>query len=379
MSKMNFSNRVLTVFDEFKTDHEGMTQLMSDLALGHEIYDADSERVITKAEANATVLDFSREVLGVTPEMLAAKDTRAITRAIRDNKRDWFDVIEDTLDIVLHVGLEENMWFNTLSENIVIGYHDRQDFYAENKSYLAVATVGTSHHDHIMQRLKAGERYSIPTARHAIKVGADINRYVTGQVNWQSFIDAIAEAYMLDIQTETLKALDTAVAKLPASTEFVGTGDIVTKKADFLTITDNVADANGVNGVVVMGTRAGLRKVMGIIDTNWISNQQKDDRADYGIVATAEGITLARIPNRYKDQTYATGKIFDDDQLFIFGSDENNKIIKIIEEGGTYLDEVTNRGVGDGGYYQDLQSYEVQRIYGVGVVPGYIFGKWTLA
>lgn len=376
MSKMNFSSRVLTVFDEFKTDHEGMTQLMCDLALGHEIF--DGERTISKAEAEATVLDFSRKILGVTPEMLASKDTKAITRSIRDNKREWFDVLEDTIDLTGHVGLTENEWFNELSETISLGYHDRQDFYAEADSILAVATVGTSHHDHIMQRLKAGERYSIPTARHAIKVGADINRYVTGQVDWVKFVEAITKAYILDIQTETLKALDTAVAKLPASTEFVGTGDIVTKKNDFLNITDNVADANGVNGVVVMGTRAGLRKVMGIIDTNWIAAKQKDERADFGIVATAEGITLARIPNRYKDTRYATGKIFDDDELYIFGSDGTSKMIKVVEEGGAYIDEVTERGISNG-YYQDIQSYEVQRIYGVGVVPGYIFGKWTLA
>lgn len=376
MSKMNFSNRVLTVFDEFKTDHEGMTQLMADHALGHEIF--DGERVVPKAEVESTILDFSRQILGVTPEMITSKDAKAIQRAIRDNKREWFDVIEDTIDLTGHVGLTENEWFNELSETITLGYHDRQDFYAENKTYLAVATVGTSHHDHIMQRLKAGERYSIPTARHAIKVGADINRYVTGQVDWTKFVQAITDAYILDIQTEILKALDTAVAKLPASTEFVGTGDIVTKKDDFLKITDNVADANGVAGVVVMGTRPALRKVMGIIDTNWIAPKQKDERADFGIVATAEGITLARIPNRYKDTTYATGKIFDDDQLYIFGSDGTTKMIKVVEEGGALIDEVTERGISNG-YYQDLQSYEVQRIYGVGVVPGYVFGKWTLA
>ena len=97
MSRMNFSSRVLAVFDEFKTDHEGMTQLMSDLALGREIF--DGERTISKAEAEATVLDFSRQILGVTPEMLERKDTKAIKRATRDNKREWFDVIEDTLDI----------------------------------------------------------------------------------------------------------------------------------------------------------------------------------------------------------------------------------------------------------------------------------------
>lgn len=376
MSRMNFSSRVLAVFDEFKTDHEGMTQLMSDLALGREIF--DGERTISKAEAEATVLDFSRQILGVTPEMLERKDTKAIKRAIRDNKRDWFDVIEDTLDISLQVGLAENEWFNTLAETVNIGYGDRQDYIADVKSYLAVATVGTAHHDHIMQRIKPGQRYTIPTERHAVKIGADIHKYILGQVPWDRMVAAIDEAYALDIQTEILKALDTAVSKIPSSTEFVGTGDIVTKKDDFLTITDNVADANGVNSVVVMGTRPALRKVMGIIDTNWIASKQKDERADFGIVATAEGMTLARIPNRYKDQTYATGKIFDDDTLWIFGENESNKFIKVVERGGAEISEVRDNNEGTG-YLNELMSLEVQREYGAGVVPGFIFGKWTLA
>lgn len=376
MSKMNFSARVLTVFDEFQTDHEGITQLMSDLALGHEIFDGD--RVVSRAEAEATVHDFTLRLFEITPEMVERKDTKAIKRCIRDHKRDYFDVIEDTLDIVLQTGLSENEWFNTLAETINIAYGDRQDFIADVKSYLAVATVGTAHHDHIMQRIKPGQRYSIPTERHAVKVGADIHKYILGQVAWDKMITEIANAYILDIQNEVLKALDTAVAKLPASTEFVGTGDIVTKKDDFLTITDNVADANNVNTVVVMGTRPALRKVMGIIDTNWISAQQKDDRADFGIVATAEGMILVRIPNRYKDQTYATGKIFDDDVLWIFGQNDTNKFIKVVERGGAEIDEVRDNSVGTG-YMNELMSYEVQREYGAGVVPGYIFGQWTLA
>ena len=377
MSKMNFSSRVLTIFEEFKTDHEAMTSLMTDLALGREIYDAESERVITKAEAEATVLDFSRQVLGITPEMIERKDRRAIERAYRDNKREWFDILEDTIDITLTVGLQQNEWFNSLAETINIGYGDRQDFIAEQKSYLAVATVGTSHHDHIMQRLKAGERYTIPTERHAVKVGADINKYILGQVEWDKFVAAIDEAYILDIQNKILAAVDTAVAKLPAPTEFVGNGDLATNKQSFLEVTDNVADANGTTGVVVMGTRAALRSVMSIIDTNWISAQQKDDRADYGIVATAEGITLARIPNRYKDQTFANGKVFDDKKLYIFATGDNSKFIKVVEEGGAYLDEVMDRSASTG-YMQDIQSFEVQRIYGAGVVPGYVFGAWTL-
>lgn len=377
MSRMNFSSRVLGIFDAFSTDYESMTQLMKDLAKGRDIYDAESDRVVSKAEAEATVLDFSRQVLGITTGMLERKDRRSIERAWRDNKREWFDIIEDVVDDTLTTGLQENEWFNTLAEVITIEYGDRQDFIADVPSVLAVATVGTSHHDHIMQRLAPGKRYSVPTERHAIKVGADINKYILGQVEWSKFIAAIDKAYMLDIQSRTLAAVDTAVSLLPAGATLTGNGTLDnTTKAAFLDIADNVAAANGTSDVIVMGTRTALRSVPAIVDVNWIANIQKDNLANLGNIGVAEGLTLVEMPNRFTDGTL-TSKVFSDKNIYFFASNESNRFIKIVQEGGAYIDEVTERGISNG-YMADLQSFEVQRIYGAGVVPGAIFGRWVL-
>lgn len=377
MSKMNFSSRVLGIFDAFSTDYESMTQLMKDLAKGRDIYDAESDRVVSKAEAEATVLDFSRQVLGISTEMLERKDRRSIERAWRDNKREWFDIIEDVVDDTLTTGLQENEWFNTLAEVITIEYGDRQDFIADVPSVLAVATVGTSHHDHIMQRLAPGKRYTVPTERHAIKVGADINKYILGQVAWDKFVAAIDKAYMLDIQSRTLAAVDTAVSLLPSGASLTGNGVLdATSKAAFLTIADNVAAANGTSDVIVMGTRTALRSVPAIVDVNWIANIQKDNLANLGNIGVAEGLTLVEMPNRFTDGTL-TSKVFSDKNIYFFASNENNRFIKIVQEGGAYIDEVMERGISNG-YMADLQSFEVQRIYGAGVVPGAIFGRWVL-
>lgn len=377
MPNMNFSSRVLGIFDAFSTDYEGMTQLMKDLARGRDIYDAESDRVVSKAEAEATVLDFSRQVLGITTEMLERKDRRSIERAWRDNKREWFDIIEDVIDETLTTGLLENEWFNTLAEVVTINYGDRQDFLADVPSVLAVATVGTSHHDHIMQRLAPGKRYTIPTERYCIKVGADINKYILGQVEWDKFIAAIDKAYMLDIQSKTLAAVDSAVNLLPTGSQFTGNGILnSTSKSQFLDIADNVAAANGTSDVIVLGTRVALRSVPNIVDVNWIANIQKDNLANMGNIGVAEGLTLVEMPNRFADGTY-TSKVFSDKNIYFFASNESNRFIKIVQEGGAYIDEVMERGISNG-YMADLQSFEVQRIYGAGVVPGAIFGRWVL-
>lgn len=378
MPNITFSSRVLGIFDAFETNLEGMQGLMKDLAHGREIFDAESDRVIPKAEAEAVVLDFSRQVLGITAEMIERKDRRAIERAYRDNKREWFDIIEDVLEDTLTTGLQENEWFNALAETITIGYGDRQDFIAETKSILAVAKAGTSHHDHIMQRLAPGQRYSIPTERRAIKVGADINKYILGQVSWDKFVAAIDVAYMLDIQSSVLAAVGTAVSLLPAGATLTGNGALnTTSKATFMTIADNVADANGSADVIALGTKSALRNIPNIVDINWIANSQKENLAQMGQIGYAEGLTLVEMPNRFTDGTL-TSKVFSDKNIYLFANNFTNKPIKLVQEGPVYLDEVTERGVGNGGYMSDLQSFEVQRIYGAGVVPGAIFGQWVL-
>ena len=62
--KENFSSHVMAVFANHNTDHETMTTIMTDLALGREIYDSEGKPV-SKADANKKVLDFSLELLGI--------------------------------------------------------------------------------------------------------------------------------------------------------------------------------------------------------------------------------------------------------------------------------------------------------------------------
>lgn len=51
MRKINFSNHVMNVFSTMETNYEEVKNLMFDLAMGNEIYDEESGRVVPKAEA----------------------------------------------------------------------------------------------------------------------------------------------------------------------------------------------------------------------------------------------------------------------------------------------------------------------------------------
>ncbi len=362
----NFSEHTNAVFSAMNTNYDEMNNLMQDVALGRELYDTESDRKISKAEANAKILEFSRQILGIDQNSTSTD----IRRAWRDNGRQWFDIIEDTVNIAVTTGLQENDWFNELVETKTIGYHDRQDFYSEDEALLAVAKAGTSHHDHVLQRLGIGQKISIPVELHVVKVGADINKFVAGQVDWTKLVDAITKAYIADIQKNVYAQVATAVGMLPAT--FKSTGTPLVKTA-LDNIIENVIAANNGAEVVILGTRNALGAITSIANVSWAADAQKNNMMNLGNIGIYEGTRLISIPNRFTDNTFSA-KVFADQLIILPVIGDEGKFIKYVEEGDIQILEKLERG----DYTSDIQTYEVQRRYGVGVVLGRKFGSWVL-
>jgi len=278
---------------------------------------------------------------------------------------------------VISTGIQENEWFNSFVERKTIGYGDRADFYTDvNDTLFSIAQVGESHHDHVLQRLRAGEVTTIPTKRYAAKLGADINRYITGDVLWSDWIQVLAKSFTSKIQEEAYAALDSAVNKLPVTTGFVDNGALSAATKDaFDTIISNVSAANDGADVAIYGTRTALKKLNALADVDWASLAQKEAVTNTGLLGTYEGSDLILVPQRFKDRNM-NAKVFSDRNLFLMPK-LDNKPVKVIDEGDTFINEITERGE-QNGRWDDLMTYEVQRRFGVGVVIGRYFGKWTL-
>ena len=381
--KLTFSEHVNGVFAAMQTNYDAMNNLMQDVALGKEIYDAETDRIISKKEANDKIYQFSLKLLGIDN----VHDKKQVRRGFRDHGREWFDIIEDTIDARIAWGFADNMWFNELVDQRNIAYGDRQDFYVENDAVLSVAKAGTSHHDHVIQRLPVGQTFSVPTALYVVKVGADINKYIVGQVDWQALVDAVAKAFMVKIQTEVYANVTSAAASLPVQTGFVGTGTLsASTKAAFDAIIENVSAANDGAEVIIMGAKSGLSKISAIADVTYngslIAGAQKDSVMNTGNIGIYEGTRLVEIPNRFASRLPITGsgaalpaKLFDPTKLMIIPViGDAGKFVKFVDEGDTLILEKTDRG----DYISDIMTYEVQRHFGVATVLGRYFGQWTL-
>ena len=367
----NFNEHVMAVFAANDTDYDSMSNLMTDVALGREIYDAETNRVITKQEANAKILDFSRQVFGITD----LSDHKAVRRAIRDNSRTWFDIVEDSINMVIEVGFKNSDFFNALVDRKVIKFGDRQDFVIEEEDALySIAKAGTSHHDFRLQRLAGNRTLPITTERFVIKIGADINRFLLGDVDWSKWVSNIARSYEAMIEEECFAQLGAAITSLPAM--FKGTGTLdSTNKGDFDDIVSAVSAANNGAEVVIMGDKLALSKISGMADVNWAAKDQRDNVMNTGNIGIYEGTRLITLPNRFTDKSLSS-YVIDRDKLYIMPViGDDGKFIKMIDEGDTEIYEHLSK---DEKYVSDLQTYEVQRMMGWGIVLGRYFGYWDI-
>lgn len=373
--KINFSAHVMNVFNEMETNYEEIKNLMYDLAMGNEIYDAESERVIPKNEAEEKLRTVCQKVFGVT----ADSSKRELKRAYRDHGREFFDIIEEVIDVVISNGFKDNEFFENFVDYRNLALGDAYEFYSEEEVILSIAKVGVSHHDYILQRLGKGETFTIPYARYGAAVGADINMYMIGREDWSALTNAIARAFSVKIQQEVYAQLLSVANSIPASIRsgFVGTGVLgpATKDA-FDAIIANVETANE-STVVILGAKTALKKLNALSDVNWRAESLKEDVSHSGRIGDYEGTTLMEIPQRFTSKTDLT-PLIDNTKLWILPASQTDKFIKVVDVGETEIDEITEKGE-EHGRWDDIMKYEVQRSYGISTILGRYFGQWTLS
>ena len=327
----NFSAHIMSVFSANETSYDEIKNLMTDLAYGREMFDAEGNK-ISKAEAEAKLRELNMAMFGLSE----GYTHRDLKRATRDHIREWFDVVEEVVDQYITTG-----------------------------------------HDHILQRYKPSETFTIPMDRYAVAVGADINKYMAGQEDWATLVAAIGKAFMIKIQLMVFAQVDNAASKLPVQTGFVDTGKLdANAKEYFDAIIENVSAANGGVNVAIFGTKTALKKITALADVDWAAASQKEAIAMTGRLGFYEGTLLVETPQRFADDTMTT-KLLNDNKLYFMPMDVDNKIIAMIDQGETEIDEITEKGEANG-RIDDLMKYEAQRTLGVGTKIGRYFGQWTI-
>lgn len=341
-------------------DFEDFCALMKDA--GMKIYNG-----ITSKEANDKIREVFNAALG-----LNEKSTRKeIRRAIRRNKNEIFEIIEDTLDALIVGGWGENPFFEEFVDYKSADFGDTNSWYAPDTTILTVSEVSGGHHDIIRQKLGAGESFSVKTQWYACKIYAEFELFLAGRVDWAGFVQKIYEAFDAKINQLIYSAFAAAGAKIPSNAQFVKSGSLV--KATLVTLLEDVGAANPGKEVVIMGTKSALSKLDALEDIAWISSSMKEERHTLGRQGIWQGTRLVEIQQAFALNDTST-KLVDSDKLWILPIDSANKFIKVFDEGEAMIKEIS-----DGTTNMDMtMEYEYQRKMGIAAIFVKYFGVYTI-
>ena len=370
MTFANLNDRVQAVFGS-EDNYEGFRNLREDLRAGVKMYNEEGQEV-SKKEAESKILTYSRQILGLHEN----STKRDINRALKKYGHEFFEVIEEDIDVAVEEGFRADEWFDKYVDNRNLKRGDKNEFWTSQEVILSAVKVSGDHHDYTVQRLGAGEATSATISKYGIAVGADVSLYLAGRLDWNKFVQQTADAFVRKIKNDCYSAVMEAGTTLP--TMFKGTGALSSAtKETFDQLIEDVSTANGNCPVYIMGTNTALKKLNALADVQWADGIHKEAMSHTGRLGDYEGTSLLEIPQRFAvgfvDLPENQKRLISSNQLLIMPAIED-RFVKLVDEGETEINEV---GVGEKAVrMDDTQVYEVQRGFGIVTQIGHYFGQW---
>ena len=376
--KFYFNEHDNSVFAKFETNHEGMKNLMIDLAFKKDIIDPDGN-MVSHTEAEDTLHKMCMAFFDLEP----GYSPRDFNRAMEDHGRSFFQILEEVEDVYIDWGMRENELFNQVVNMRSRALGQDNLFYTEaDDIILAVNRVGTSHHDFSLQRLNEGSSYSVPVYRYGAAVGMELNRYMAGQEDWTKLVDTLGRSIVMKQQEEIASLLVGAAAAMPVpSSDFIISGPATSATvSSFDKMLAAVSMANFGAELTIAGTKMGLQQLNGFADVNWASETQKQAIATTGFLGSYKGNRMIEIPNRFKSRALSMNDVlYPNNKIYVFANGVDNTLIDGYTMGETEIVTFADKQSAiDTGRRDDLGKYEVQQSWGYGLKVRRQFGEYTI-
>ena len=251
--------------------------------------------------------------------------TKLDYKAIRDGKcNGLFTLVEEILSRTVIEGVQSDDFFNAFVDYKNVALGDKNVCIVEDNTLFVVDDVAEGNQGIRRQRLGGKSEVSIPTSMHAIRIYEELNRVLSGRVDFNVFIDKVAKSFSQKILNDiyTLWAGATA-ADLGGVAYFPTAGTY--NEDNLLDVISHVEAAAGGKTATIVGTKKALRNLKESI----MSDGAKDEFHNMGYAGTFFGTPVVAIPQRH--QVGSTNFVFQDDVLTIVAGDD--KPIKFVYEG----------------------------------------------
>lgn len=276
-------------------------------------------------------------------------------KKIRDGKCDGlFTLLEEILTRTVVEGLQGDEYFNTLVDFRNVAEGDKNIFAVEDSNLFVVDESADGTQGIRRQRLGGVSETSIPTSLKTVRIYEELNRVLSGRVDFNYFINKVAESFRIKLLNDIYTLWSGATAEQLGGVTYYPEAGSYDEDA-LLDLISHVEAAAGGKTATIVGTKKAIRNLVPSI----VSNGAKDDLYNMGYFGKFYGTPVVVTPQRHK--VGSTEFVMDDDVITIIAGDD--KPIKVVYEGNPIVlmgDPMTNADF--------TQEYLYGEKYGMGIV-----------
>lgn len=274
---------------------------------------------------------------------------------IRDGKCvGLFTLIEEILSRTVVEGLQGDEYFNALVDFRNVAEGDKNLFEVEDSTLFVVADAADGTQGIRRQRLSGTSEVSIPTSLKTVRIYEELNRVLSGRVDFNTFITKVSESFRQKLLNDIYTLWSGATAADFGGITYFPTAGAYDED-ELLELISHVEAAAGGKPATIIGTKKAVRNLKESIQ----SNGAKDELHNMGYYGKFFGTPVVVTPQRHK--VGSTEFTLDDDMLTIIAGDE--KPIKCVYEGDPIV--LMGNPMDNG----DLtQEYLYCEKYGMGIV-----------
>lgn len=274
---------------------------------------------------------------------------------IRDGKcNGLFTLIEEVLSRTVVEGLQGDEYFNALVDFRNVAEGDKNLFLVEDSNLFIVSEAADGTQGIRRQRLSGMSEVSIPTTLKVVKIYEELNRVLSGRVDFNDFINKVSESFRQKLLNDIYALWSGATANDFGGVTYFPTAGAYDED-ELLDLVAHVEAAAGGKTATIIGTKKAIRNLTPSIQSDGF----KDDLYNLGYAGKFFGTPVVVTPQRHK--VGSTEFTLDDDMLTIIAGDD--KPIKCVYEGNPIV------LMGDPMSNGDLtQEYLYGEKYGLGIV-----------
>ena len=282
-------------------------------------------------------------------------------RAMRKHKLEIFEIIEEVLDVSIDRDLRNQ--FDDWVEYRNLARGDKQSFITPDDQLFKVAIISDGNQNLLRQRVRGGQRVTVPTQNYGVKIYEELDRFLSGDVDWNAMIQNVSLSFALQIRDEVVSAIVDNFPHAGAEKTSVTIGADPTE-SEILTFAQKIK-AKTRQDVSIYGTKLALHK----IKPNVTSDAQDGQRNATGYYDQIAGIPMYELENSLKEN----GEFRLEDDFILILPETRDKMIKVVNEGESYTEE----GRPEGNASMDLEYIMTNRM-GIAIMPSSVYGYITL-